>query len=89
MDNERIISDTERAILITNINRSDFTTSLIEKTCITGFLTMRLYSTKVDIDEYIEICKERTANVIVDSLEEAMKRYRERLEQTKLELLHK
>jgi len=84
----RIISDTQRAILLSNINRSDFAASLIEKTCVVGFYAMRLYSPEIrSIDEYIEICKEKIANTIVDSLEEAMKRHRERLEQTKRELL--
>jgi len=76
VNNEKIISDANRAILLSNINRSDFATSLIEKTCIMGFFAMKLYSPKIrSIDEYIEICKERIANTIVDSLEEATKRY--------------
>jgi predicted nucleic acid-binding protein len=78
----RIISDAERAILLTNISRSDLASSFIEKTCIVGFFAMRLYSPEVSIDEYIEVCKEKMASAIVDSLEEAMKRCRERLEHT-------
>jgi hypothetical protein len=78
MDAERILSDSDRSILLNNIIKSDFTVSLIEKTCIMGFFAMKLLSPNIrSIDEYVEVCRDRVANAIIDALEESMRRLRE------------
>jgi len=78
VNTERILSDSDRSILLNNIKQSDFTVSLIEKTCLMGFFAMKLLSPNIrSIDEYVEICKDRVTNAIVDAFEESMRRLRE------------